>query len=50
MAGDVGIWHETYVVQPGCYEAIYGGMPRFGLGMAGEIVDAVGASRRPASG
>lgn len=45
MDGDVGIWHETYVVQPGRYEAIYGGMPRFGLGMAGEIVDAVGAKQ-----
>lgn len=43
MANGVGIWHETYLVSPGRYEAIYGGMPRFGLGMAGELVDAVGA-------
>jgi hypothetical protein len=27
----VGIWHETYVVQPGKYEAIHVNMPRFGL-------------------
>jgi len=27
----VGIWHETYVVQPGQYEAIHVNMPRFGL-------------------
>jgi hypothetical protein len=45
MDGDVGIWHETYVVSPGKYEAIYGGMPRFGLGMAGDLVDAVGAKQ-----
>jgi hypothetical protein len=25
--GDVGIWHETYRVAPGQYEAIYSGMP-----------------------
>ena len=41
--GDVGIWHETYAIQPGRYEAIYGGMPDFGLGKAGRLVDAVGA-------
>jgi hypothetical protein len=40
--GDVGIWHETYLVSPGRYETIYNNMPRFGLGRAGEIVDAIG--------
>ena len=40
--GDVGIWHETYAIAPGRYEAIYNNMPRFGLGMAGELVDAAG--------
>ncbi|QUD88372.1 DUF4188 domain-containing protein [Phenylobacterium montanum] len=40
--GDVGIWHETYLVSPGRYEAIYNNMPRYGLGAAGDIVDAVG--------
>jgi hypothetical protein len=33
--GDVGIWHETYKVRAGDYEAIYSGMPAFGLGKAG---------------
>jgi len=30
----VGIYHETYGVAPGAYEAIYGNMPRFGLARA----------------
>jgi len=32
--GSVGIWHETYLVDPGNYEAIYGNMPIFGLAAA----------------
>jgi hypothetical protein len=31
----VGIWHETYLVRAGEYEAIYSGMPPFGLARAG---------------
>jgi hypothetical protein len=31
----VGIWHETYQVRAGEYEAIYGNMPRRGLALAG---------------
>lgn len=27
----VGVWHETYQITPGGYEAIYINMPRFGL-------------------
>lgn len=38
----VGIWHETYLVQAGQYEAIYGNMPRYGLANAGELVEANG--------
>jgi hypothetical protein len=34
-SGDVGIWHETYLVRAGEYETIYGGMPRVGLAAAG---------------
>jgi hypothetical protein len=34
-SGDVGIWHETYLVPAGRYEAIYGNMPRMGLAAAG---------------
>ncbi|WP_346293502.1 DUF4188 domain-containing protein [Sphaerothrix gracilis] len=32
--GSVGIWHETYLVEPGQYECIYGNMPQFGLAKA----------------
>jgi Domain of unknown function (DUF4188) len=35
--GDVGIWHETYIVRPGAYENIYANMPAFGLGRAGTL-------------
>jgi len=41
--GDVGIWHETYLVKGGAYEAIYSGMPAFGLGKAAELVSATGS-------
>lgn len=34
MDGSVGIWHETYMVEPGKYEAFYGNMPLFGLAAA----------------
>ncbi len=33
--GDVGIWHETYRIHAGEYEALYSGMPPYGLGKAG---------------
>ena len=36
--GDVGIWHETYKVRAGDYEAVYANMPRIGLAAAGEHV------------
>jgi hypothetical protein len=46
--GDVGIWHETYLVRSGEYECIYSGMPPFGLSAAAELVrlgrDAEGGS------
>jgi hypothetical protein len=42
-SGDVGIWHETYLVRAGEYEAIYGSMPRYGLATAGRHVPAAGA-------
>jgi hypothetical protein len=35
--GDVGIWHETYLVPAGQYENIYSGMPRIGLAAFGKI-------------
>ena len=37
-SGEVGIWHETYKVEPGNYEVIYHNMPPFGLGKAGKLV------------
>ena len=40
--GDVGIWHETYQVRAGEYEAVYSGMPPFGLGTVGRLVPATG--------
>ena len=40
--GDVGIWHETYRVRAGEYEAIYGGMPAHGLGKVGVLQPATG--------
>jgi hypothetical protein len=39
---DFGIWHETYLISPGQYEAIYGNMPPFGLGRAGKLHPAYG--------
>jgi hypothetical protein len=39
---DVGIWHETYLVRAHEYEAIYSGMPPFGLGTVGTLVPAGG--------
>lgn len=38
--GDVGIWHETFLVKAGQYEAIYSGMPPHGLGKAASLVPA----------
>ena len=35
-----GIWHETYLVKAGNYDAIYGNMPPRGLGKAGNLVPA----------
>ncbi len=40
--GDVGIWHETYVVGAGQYESVYVNMPAFGLGRAGRLREAAG--------
>jgi hypothetical protein len=40
--GDVGIWHETYLVPAGRYECVYNNMPPIGLGMATSFVPAAG--------
>jgi hypothetical protein len=39
-----GIWHETYLVRAGEYEAVYGNMPAHGLGKAGRLVPVGAAS------
>ena len=41
--GDVGIWHETFLVRAGQYEAIYNNMPPYGLGKFADLADAIGA-------
>lgn len=40
--GAVGIWHESYLVEPGHYEALYGNMPVFGLAAATSHIPATG--------
>ena len=37
--GDVGIWHETYLVRAGEYENIYSGMPLMGLARAAQVAE-----------
>lgn len=41
--GSIGIWHETYVIEPGKHETIYVNMPLFGLASASSHVCAEGA-------
>jgi hypothetical protein len=41
-SGDVGIWHETFLVRAGEYETVYGSMPRMGLALAGRHVPVEG--------
>jgi len=41
-SGDVGVWHETYRIKEGDYEAVYVNMPLFGLGKATKAVPALG--------
>ncbi len=43
--GEAGIWHETYLVRAGEFEAIYDNIPRRGLAAAGELVSVKDASR-----
>ena len=49
LNGDVGTWHETYVVKQGQFECLYVNMPLHGLGKAVGVVEARGA-RRTAKG
>ncbi len=47
--GTVGIWHETYKAGPGSYENIYVNMPAFGLGRAGQLIEAKGSLKSAAA-
>ena len=38
----VGIFHETYCVDPGRFETVYGNMPCFGLGKVAGLAPAQG--------
>lgn len=40
--GSVGIWHETYLIEPGRYEAVYRNMPVLGLTAATKHVPPMG--------
>jgi hypothetical protein len=48
-SGDVGIWHETYLVPAGGYECIYNNMPPTGLGAVATLVPAAGRRATAAS-
>lgn len=37
-SGSVGLWHEAFLVRPGCQETRYDNMPLFGLGRAAKHV------------
>lgn len=43
--GDVGIWHETYLIKAEQHESVYGNMPPVGLGVAGGLKPADGRNR-----
>ncbi|MGF1470755.1 MAG: DUF4188 domain-containing protein [Rubrobacteraceae bacterium] len=40
--GSVGIWHESYLVEPGKFETVYNNMPLFGLSKATGAAPATG--------
>jgi hypothetical protein len=44
-SGEVGIWHETYVVPRSNVEAVYHHMPAIGLGSFAERIPASGRRR-----
>lgn len=48
MRRHVGLWHETYVVPQGSYEAIYFDMPPFGLAAATGVLPLEQRGRRAA--
>ncbi len=48
-SGDVGIWHETYLVPAGGYECVYNNMPPTGLGAVTKLAPAAGRKATAAS-
>ena len=44
-SGDVGIWHETYLIKAGDHDSVYGNMPPMGLGAAFGLKPATGRNR-----
>jgi fumigallin biosynthesis monooxygenase-like protein len=42
--GRTGIWHESYLVRAGEYEAVYDSVPEAGLAVAGRVVPLAGTS------
>jgi hypothetical protein len=48
-SGDVGIWHETYLVPAGAYERIYNNMPPTSLSTVATLVPAAGRKATAAS-
>jgi hypothetical protein len=48
-SGDVGIWHETYLISEGAHESVYNNMPATGLGKVGKLVPAAGRKAAAAS-
>lgn len=47
-SGDVGVWHETYKVRAGEFEAVYANMPAFGLAAATGHVPVAGVGHSAA--
>jgi hypothetical protein len=47
--GDVGIWHETYLISAGGYECVYNNTPPLGLGKVTNLVPAAGRKATAAS-
>ena len=43
--GEAGVWHETYLVRAGEYEAIYSNVPERGLAKASKLVPVAESSR-----
>ena len=48
-SGEVGIWHETYLVPARGYECVYNNMPPTGLGAVATLVPAAGRNATAAS-